>query len=145
MALANQMAQAQIQEFMKSLAPVFEKIALTPEKLMELKKPYIDPAAIERQKRELRRGRAEEKALRENDERRRANCSHKYKDGSDSISLVHNQLDHRVVGVCMLCHDWIHGKRWIIEAPDAVTGEGVAKIQEAHKDYSRVLSLESQS
>jgi hypothetical protein len=145
LAIMNAAVQSAVVEAMKGIAPIFQSMALTPEKIQEMKTPYKDPKLAAREKRELNQAREQEKELREMDEKRRASCLHQDKLGNDSISLVHNQRDHSVAGVCMQCHDWIHGRRWVIDAPDPETGKTVAHIQPAHKDYPRVLKIESQS
>lgn len=145
LALMNAAVQAAVIEAVRGLGPILQSVALTPEKIQAMKEPYKDPKLIAREKREMQQAREQEKELREMDERRRASCLHQDKLGNDSISLVHNQLDHSVAGVCMQCHDWIHGRRWVIDAPDPETGKTQAHVQPAHKDYPRVLKIESQS
>jgi hypothetical protein len=150
LALMNSMVQTSVQEAMKGaftmLAPMIQAIkdsALTAEKIRELKTPLVDAALAARELRETQNSKEQEAEVRKANEWRKAHCPHKDKNGNDSICPVHNQLDHQARGICMLCHDWIHPREWVIEAPDPKTGKTRSKVREAHKDYARVLQIVS--
>jgi hypothetical protein len=149
LALMNTMVAAAVQEAMKGamqmMAPIIQEMALTPEKLALLKTPYVDPKVLARELRETQNSKEQELALQKQTAWRKAHCPHKDKNGNDSICPVHNQLDHQPRGICMLCHDWIHPREWVIDAPDPATGKTTAHIREAHKDYARVLNIISMS
>ena len=51
-ASVNALVSAAVKEAITAMAPMFQSIALTPEKIREANKPYIDPAAIAREARE---------------------------------------------------------------------------------------------
>jgi hypothetical protein len=127
-----------------SLAPVLKDMQLTPEKLNALKQPYVDPETVARNLREAKQTRAQDAENRKNLELKKASCPHKDQNMRESICLVHNYPDRQVRGVCVICHDMIEPRRWVIEAPDKTTGESKAHIEPAHKDYQRVLHLAAQ-
>lgn len=147
-AAISEAVSAAVAESVKSifagLAPVLKDLQLTPEKLNELKKPFIDPDTVARNLREARQTRKQDEENRKNDELRKANCPHKDQNMKESISLIHNYPDHQVRGVCHVCMDLIEPKRWYIEAPDKATGDSKAVLLPAHKDYGRVLVLAAQ-
>lgn len=141
----QQAVQAAVAGVFAQLAPFLKDMALTPEKIQALKAPFIDPKVAAREAREAQNSREEMDRIRKETEWRRSRCPHKDKQGNESISVVHNQLDHQPRGVCMLCNDWIHPREWVFDAPDATTGKSKARIRDAHKDYPRVLAIESMS
>lgn len=147
LALINTQTASAVSEALKGvfahLQPVFEQMALTPDKIRELTKPYIDPKVAARELRESQMSREQEQELQRATAWRKANCPHLDKNGNASISLMTNNLDHQVRGICMLCHDIIHPREWVIDAPDPVTGKTKAHVREAHKDYARVLAVQS--
>ena len=149
MAIINTATQSAVQEAIKSvfagLTPVLKDMAMTPDKIREANKPYVDPAHIARELRESLKSKEDEAQIARITAARRAACPHLDKNGRSSICLVHNQPDHQPRGVCVTCHDWIHPREWVIDAPDATTGKIQAHIRDAHKDYRIVLQLESQS
>src|SRR6267142_204511 len=59
----NQITSAAVKEAVegvfRNLGPLLEKLAITPEKLREANKPYVDPAKIARQAREMALWRAD--------------------------------------------------------------------------------------
>lgn len=147
LALMNTVTQNMVQEALKGvfagLGPLLKDLALTPEKIEALKKPYIDPKAAARELRESQNTREQAAEILRADAARKASCLHKYPGGMDSISLCHNQLDHMARGVCMLCGDWIHPRQWVVLAPDPLTGKSEYKQVPAHRDYARVAMLDS--
>ena len=100
-------------------------------------------AAAARESRERKKSQADSKAALETQERLKASCLHRYSNNVVSVSLVHNQLDHRPRGVCMVCHSWIHPTEWRILPGTDEFPEGKAVQVPAHKDYSLVLQLEN--
>lgn len=135
--------QASVQAVFASLAPLFEKMALTPEKIQELKSPFVDPSKAARERREQQLNREQIEDMRKQDEWRKAHCEHKDKNDKDSIGITHNFPDRQPRGVCVLCHDVIHPREWRIGAPDPATGKTQAYMVAAHKDYHRVLRIDS--
>jgi len=129
---------------MAGLAPILKEVALTPEKLREINKPYVDPAKQAREDRERDDWREEIAQQRAFVDATRANCSHLYRTGQEAIALVHNQLDRQVRGLCMLCHEWIFPREWTIDPPDEKNHKGLAKLRGPHKDYQRVVRIEQQ-
>ena len=127
------------------IAPILQGMQLTPEKINDLKKPYQDPVAVARELRETQNSKAQEQEIRKQTLERQKNCKHMDKNGRTSLCLIHNYPDHQARGVCPLCHDIIHPREWVIDAPDPQTGESKAHIREPHRDYQQVLQLESMS
>ena len=120
------------------LAPVFQDMKLTPEKLNELKKPFVDPLVVSREERENKNSRAQAEEQRKADDVRKANCAHLDKSNNLALGLLRNFHDRNPRGVCMLCNDLIHPREWRIGAPDPVTGETKAYMAAEHKDYGLV-------
>ena len=152
MAMVNSATQAAVQEAIKSvfasLTPVLQDMALTPEKIRAANTPLPDPkkAALElRELRESLKSKEDEAQIARITKARREACPHLDKNGRSSVCLVHNQPDHAPRGICVTCHDWIHPREWVIDAPDPITGKQNAHIREAHPHYKIVLQLESQS
>lgn len=142
-AAVKEAVQASVAAVFASLGPMLEKLALTPEKIQELKAPFIDPAKAAREKREAQMNREQIEEMRKQDEWRKAHCEHLDKNGNDSIGITHNYPDRQPRGVCVLCHDIIHPKEWRIGSPDPQTGKSRPYMVDAHKDYSRVLRIDS--
>jgi hypothetical protein len=140
----SQAVASSVKTIFEGLAPVLKDLQLTPEKLNELKRPYLDPETVARNLREAKQTRAQDAENRKNNALLRANCPHLDGNKRDSISVIHNYPDHQVRGVCHVCMDLIEPRRWVIDAPDKVTGESKAHIEPAHKDYPRVIFLASQ-
>jgi hypothetical protein len=128
-----------------SLGPILKDMALTPEKLRDATKPYVDPDVVARNKRETEKSKADEKELRAMDAARKAACPHLDKSGRTSINLVHNFPDRQPRGICVICQDLIHPQMWVVDAPDAENPKGRAHLVDAHKDYRQVQILESMS
>ena len=149
MAVINTATQSAVQEAIKSvfasLTPVLQDMAMTPEKIRAANTPYVDPLKKAREDRESAKSKEDEAGIARRTAAMRAACPHLDKNGRSSICLVHNQPDHQPRGICVTCHDWIHPREWVIDAPDQITGKINAHIREAHKDYRIVLQLESQS
>lgn len=120
------------------LAPVLKDMQLTPEKMEELKRPWVDPKVLAREARENKNSRVQLEEQRLMDERRKADCPHLDKNNNLALGLLRNFHDRNPRGVCMLCNDLIHPKEWRIGPPDPNTGETVAYLQPAHKDYNLV-------
>lgn len=134
---------AAVTAVMMSLKPSFESMALTPDKLREAMKPYEDPRKLARELRESLKSKEDEAEIAKMTARRKAMCPHVDKNGRPAICLVHNFPDHQARGVCVVCSDWIHPKEWRIGAPDEKNPRGKAYLVEPHKDYGRVIQLES--
>jgi hypothetical protein len=137
-AIAASVAAATAKAIFDQLAPFLKDAALTPEKLMALKAPYVDPKMAARELRESLAGKDQEAETMRLIAHRKEHCPHKYIDGKAAICLLHNNLDNQVRGVCMLCHDVIHPREWVIDAPDPITGKAKSHIRPAHKNYDMV-------
>jgi hypothetical protein len=148
MAMVNSMVVAAVQASVKSifteLKPALEGMALTPEKLREANKPYVDPASERRRVRETLKFRADEKDLASQIERQQKACPHTYPTGAPSISLVHNHPDHHPRGICMQCGSWIHPHEWRIGAPTDEFPRGLEYKVPAHAMYPIVLQIDRQ-
>ncbi len=128
-----------------SMAPLLEKLAMTPEKIRAANTPYRDPAIEARNKRETEKSKQDEKELREAEAARRAACPHLDQNSRPSVRLIHNFPDRAPRGICVICQDLITPKMWVIGPPDAENPKGRAYLQEAHKDFRIVQILEAQS
>jgi hypothetical protein len=136
-AVAMAVAEA-VKSVFAGLAPVFQDMKLTPEKMNELKKPFVDPKIASREERENKNSRAQEAEQRAAEQFRKDHCPHLDKSNNLALGLLRNFHDRNPRGVCMLCNDLIHPKEWRIGAPDPVTGETTAYLHPEHKDYGLV-------
>ena len=162
--------KASVEAVFASLAPMLEKLALTPEKMRELKAPYVDTKVLDRERREGQQSREQDEEARKNTALKRATCPHAYVNGTTAINLSHNFFDRQPRGICVLCNDVIHPMEWRLASPDPTTGsrrtglidrkvtpeallinpmnEQPAEyvkgcyLVKAHKDYSRVMLQE---
>jgi hypothetical protein len=128
-----------------NMAPLLEKLAMTPEKIRAANTPYVDPDVVARNKRETEKSKQDEKELRGMDAARKAACPHIDQNQRSSIRLVHNFPDRQPRGICPICHDLITPREWRIGPPDAENPKGLAVLYPAHKDYRTVELLEAQS
>jgi hypothetical protein len=149
LAVINSTTAAAVSEAMKAalgmLAPIIEKLALTPEKLREANRPYEDPKKILREQRESAKSKLDEAEIQKATAARQAACTHFYSNGTSSVNLCHNMPDRQPRGVCVTCGDWIHPREWRIGAPTEEYPRGKAYIVDAHKDYKIVMNLEARS
>lgn len=139
----NVATAAAVQEAIKAFIPIIQSMALTPEKIREINKPYEDPKKIARELRESLKTKEDDEEAKRALEYFRKMCPHLDKNGRPAICLVHNQPDNHARGVCVVCSDWIHPKEWRIGPPDDKNPRGKAYLVPAHKDYGRVLQIES--
>lgn len=148
-AAINSATQAAVQSAVaavfQSLGPMLKDMAITPEKLREANRPYVDPEKIKRELRESMKSKQDEEELRQLTRARRDACPHLDKNGRSSINLVHNMPDHQPRGICVICADWIHPREWQIGPADEKNPRGKAHLVEPHKDYRVVMQLESMS
>lgn len=139
-AYVSQMITAAVREVFTQMAPVLESIALTPAKLREASKPYIDPAKVAREAREKAMMREDlELAARQKAEFQ-ARCSHKDANGRWSVSTVHNYPDRQTRGVCVRCHRFFQPRHWEIGAPDAQNPRGKPVLVKEDSDYARMMA-----
>jgi hypothetical protein len=145
----NQLVSAAVSEAVKSifseLGPILRDSALTPEKLDLLRTPKQTPEQVAkelREKRESRKSREDEAELKRATLARQEACLHKYPNETDAINLVHNYVDRQARGICHICGKMIEPRRWVIDSPDPNTGTERCHIEEADKDYRRVLQKE---
>jgi len=148
-AYMNAAIAAAVQEAVKGvfagLQPMIEAISLTPEKLRDAQKPYVDPAHIARELRERANMKEQDLEARRNVELRQKNCTHQDKNGRWAISPVHNFPDHNARGICPLCHLWITPKQWVIDSPTLECPKGYAHIVPEHALYFVVRQIETLS
>jgi hypothetical protein len=128
-----------------SLGPILKDMALTPDKIRDATKPYVDPLKEARNKRETEKSKADERENRAAEAARKAACPHLDQNSRPSIRLVHNYPDRQPRGLCVICQDLITPRMWVIGPPDAENPKGRAYLQDAHKNYNIVLQLESMS
>lgn len=119
-------------------AALIEAMALTPEKLRDATKPYVDPAVELRNIREKMKFKKEEIENAKAQRVMRDKCSHKYKNGIAAVAVVRNFPDRQPRGICMLCHDWFFPREWRILTPTDEKPEGVPLVVEAHPKYQLV-------
>jgi hypothetical protein len=146
----QQAVQESVKAIFSELGPYLKNMGggLTPEMIDQLRTPKKTEEQIAREirdKRESARSREQEAELKRATRQHQDNCSHRYPNGAEAISLIHNlHLSSRLPGgICMLCQDVILPKRWTFLSPDSDTGKERAEIAPAHKDYQRVLFLEN--
>jgi hypothetical protein len=149
LAVINSTTAAAVKEAMAAalgmLAPIIEKIAITPEKLREANRPYEDPKKILREARESAKSKLDEQEIAKATAARQAACTHMYTNGTSSVNLCHNMPDRQPRGVCVTCGAWIHPREWRIGAPTEEYPRGKAYIVDAHRDYRIVQNLEARS
>jgi hypothetical protein len=121
---------------LQSLGPILDRVALTPETINEIKKPYIDPLETARKKRERQEMAAEIAKGLEDRKRAQDYCPHKH-DGKTAISLVNNHPDGRIRGMCNMCIKPIQPAHWEIAA------DGTPFVVPEDKEYREVLELDS--
>lgn len=145
LAAVTQMTSAAVREtvaeIFKSLGPALAGMALTPEKIQALTKPYVDPAKEARSKREMLLWKQEEEARIKSEREAKDNCRHLDKRGQTSIRLIRNFPDRNPRGICMHCHDLIHPREWRIGTPDEKNPRGRAYLVDQHKDYMTVVHI----
>ena len=141
------MAEPKEREVTKEdLLKLIEAVAFTPEKLAmlahELKKPYVDPAAEEREQRERLKIRADLQQAVKLAQEAQAQCTHKYKTGANAVRLMHNFPDGLPRGTCAKCNLFIHPEYWEY-AYDPRNPEGKAYCVPEHPLWRElVLELE---
>lgn len=90
--------------------------AFTPEMLVtlitELKKPYVDPKAEEREQRERQKTREDYRLMLIQKQERQKRCRHKDTENRWCFSLIHNYPDRQVRGICMHCDVLVGPETW---------------------------------
>jgi hypothetical protein len=145
-----QVTQAQsqlIKDIFAQFAPILADVTLTPEKLREALKPYVDPAVLAREMREREMNR---KQFLENQKitlEIQARCPHKDKNERWAINVQHNFPDHQPRGICPLCFIQIEPAHWVIPGAgfDGGNGLGQPYVVQEHPLYHVVRFLESQA
>lgn len=132
---------AVVAEVMKSLLPMIEKLTLTPDKINELKKPYIDPekaaqdlAHRRRMQLEITNGLVQRKLEQDN-------CDHitRYQDTAKTalrLMFRANWHDGKSRAICNECFKVIHPAHYDFNA----LGEKVLIAEDP--EYNKVLELE---
>ena len=121
------------------MADTIKALAMTPEKMREANKPYVDPAKERREIREKMKFREDEAQNEIEKRRQRENCRHFYPNNLCAVSVIRNFFDRNPRGVCMLCQDWLNPREWVIDAPTDEFPRGHARIAAEHKDYKLVI------
>jgi ATP-dependent exoDNAse (exonuclease V) beta subunit len=137
------MAQQQsIPEFSAAQLEFLKTIAFTPDKMamlvQEMKRPYVDQAQLDREKRENQKTKDDFKLMQEAAKKRQSLCRHQDKKGQWKINLIHNFPDGLPRGVCTNCDKFFHPAHWDFRA------SGPFQIP-ADPQYNIVLEIESQS
>lgn len=143
----KEMIRETVKQLFAEMAPILQSIALTPEKLREAQKPYIDPDVLARENHEQEEWRKQEQEQRANTEARQAACSHKDKNQRWSIALQHNFHDNMPRGVCARCRIHIYPAHWDYRPiTDPTTGKitNQSFIVQEHPLYRIVREIESQ-
>ena len=131
---------------MADLAPILKEIALTPEKLEALKKPYEDPAVARRKLREQMNFKDEEKDTEKRKQDAKHNCTHMHPGASGllAISFVNNFYDRQTRATCMKCGEWFAPREWRVGAPDEKNPKGRPYIAPAHPQWDLVRKAAQQ-
>jgi hypothetical protein len=138
----KEMVRDMVKEIFREMAPIFKDIALTPEKIKEINKPYVDPLKLARELREQQKWRADDAKSRKDREDRQARCTHKDKNLKWAVRTQHNFHDNMPRGICPLCELFIHPAYWDFRPVD---GKDVAFIVPEHPSYHIVREIESMS
>jgi len=92
---------------LKQNAEALQSVAMTPEKIEAMKKPYVDPNYIAQMRRTQSKERLEGEELAKALKAWQDSCSHKYSKGvfagSLAIQVVHNYPDMKPRGWCKIC------------------------------------------
>ena len=139
----SRLVQDAIKGVFEQLAPVLQSIALTPEKIREANKPYVDPAAIARELREREKTRKDTEEGRARTRAQQENCPHLDKNGKWAINLQHNFPDHKPRGMCPLCFIYIEPAHWDLHPPTPEFPDGEPYVIPEHRLYHIVRTLES--
>lgn len=104
--------RALVKELFAEFMPVMQNMALTPDKLREAQKPYVDPM-------ELARKNHERKEFQESERQRDADirasqerCSHLDENGKYAIRVQRNFHDGMSRGICLHCMLMIEPAHW---------------------------------
>jgi hypothetical protein len=142
-AMVNASTSAAVKEAVAGMAAIMAQtikdLAITPEKLREANRPYVDPDKQRREVREKMKFREDEAQNETEKRRQKDNCRHFYPNNLCAVSVIRNFFDRQPRGVCMLCHDWLNPREWVIDAPTDEFPRGKQHIIDAHKDYKLVL------
>lgn len=107
--------------------------------MQELKKPYVDEKAMEREKREAAKTKKDMEQQRILIAKAQSLCSHRYRGGTDAIATVHNFPDRQTRGQCNLCRIWIEPAHY-----EVGFDQKPVPIPE-HPLYQRVREIEAQA
>ncbi len=147
-ALVNASTTAAIKEAMAGVSTmmqqVIKEVALTPEKLRDATKPYVDPDVARRALRDKLKFKQSEKDDAAATRKTREQCPHKYKNGIAAVGVIRNFHDRQPRGVCMLCHEFFTPREWRIGAPTDEAPDGVAYMAPMHPKYQLVYDAINQ-
>jgi len=125
---------------------MIKELALTPEKLREANKPYVDPAVHNREVREKIKFKKEEIENEKAKRLLREQCPHRYKHTRGlALGIIRNYPDRQPRGVCMLCHEVFNPREWRIGAPTETHPDGFPHMVPAHPQYQLVYDKINES
>jgi hypothetical protein len=136
-----------IKEIFAEFAPIMQSMALTPDKLREAQKPYVDPMDIAKHNHARKQFQEDERQRDADKAERQARCSHLDENGKYAIRLQRNFHDGMARGICLHCMLCIEPQHWdwrpVTKADGSIENE--AFIEKAHPLYYIVQQLESRS
>jgi hypothetical protein len=124
------------------MADVVKSVSLTPEKLREANKPYVDPDKERREIREKMKFRKDEEDSAKQTRLRQEACLHQDQNGRSSLQVVHNFLDRQPRGICALCQVLVYPREWRIGPPTEKHPDGEAYLVSPHPAYGVVMQLD---
>lgn len=144
-AAINSSISAAVREAITAMAPLFQSIALTPEKILEMERQRRAPSedeirAKQREARERLLMKEDIDEARRTQELAQKSCTHKDTNGRWSVSQIHNYPDRQARGICVRCHRLFEPTRWTIQAPDKDHPRGKPVLVKADSDYASVMA-----
>lgn len=137
----SEILAAAVTAAMTAIAPVLKEIALTPDKIRELKAPYKDPALEAREKRESAKEAADTRRNIDERKQRQEQCPHGHGsfDGSGYKEAITIEYDfwNRPQGRCNMCEKLIQPAHWDFY------GNGEKYMIPEDREYQRVIRLAS--
>lgn len=137
----NSAVAAAVAAALAGIGPIIKDLALTPEKMREFNKPYVDPAKKARTDREAAMWREDIETNRKQIQDNQDHCPHEYENNKTSINLDQNFPDRQPRGLCVQCHALIYPREWRIGPPDAENPRGKPYLFGPHKDYNKVMQI----
>lgn len=141
----NALISGAVREAITAMAPMFQSIALTPEKILEMERQRRAPSEdeVRAKQREARERLLMKEDLEEAERTKQLaqkSCTHKDTNGRWSVSKISNYPDRSPRGICVRCHRFFQPTRWTIEAPDKDHPRGKPVLVKADPDYAAVMA-----